>query len=552
LRGRIPLPHVQALLPRGSHLRIPHLLHRPRRSARHLPGRGSRHESLCACVWRVCAQRRAYSRPNWFLSLPLPTAQDCDDYHSQPCSRPEHIGCIPIRRHHLCRLHLYCLHNLECCLIVLFPYISYLVAEGLALSGIVAILFCGILMKRYTFPNLSEVAQVLSAGFFQLIASIAETFTFIYMGTEIALGEHQRWGHISFIFFSIIFIGVARAANVFPCAHLINLFRPPSKQIPDSHQKALWFSGLRGAMAFGLALQATHDLPNHSHGRAIFTTTTAIVMVTVILLGGSTSTVLERLRVTGDRYSQLRQPDDTSDEEEEEGSGMMHGLIDAHEDTHGSARGHGHGDGRGGGRGGGREGGRGGGEPNGVPFLPQKLESADAYSQHHVNILPENPSFEDLDSKYIRPFFTAEPAPDTRRREGGGADRGSERGRGGGVGGGVEGGVEGGKGVGGGPGGVRSPQITSPQRRGDVGGGGGGGLSGSLLERRSSFRSGSPTSHSAQRGSGGEGGSGGLGGGSPEATSPRRRGDAVGPFGSPPDKKGIFQLGSPVPVRGAR
>ncbi|CAI5465617.1 unnamed protein product [Closterium sp. Yama58-4] len=225
------------------------------------------------------------------------------------------------------------LHNLECCLIVLFPYISYLVAEGLALSGIVAILFCGVLMKRYTFPNLSEVAQVLSAGFFQLIASIAETFTFIYMGTEIALGEHQRWGHISFIFFSIIIIGVARAANVFPCAHLINLFRPPSKQIPDSHQKALWFSGLRGAMAFGLALQATHDLPNHSHGRAIFTTTTAIVMLTVILLGGSTSTVLERLHVTGDRYSQLRQPDDTSDDEEEEASAMTHGLIHSHGDT---------------------------------------------------------------------------------------------------------------------------------------------------------------------------------------------------------------------------
>lgn len=32
-------------------------------------------------------------------------------------------------------------------------------------------------MKRYTFPNLSEMAQTLSAGFFQLIASLAETFT---------------------------------------------------------------------------------------------------------------------------------------------------------------------------------------------------------------------------------------------------------------------------------------------------------------------------------------------------------------------------------------
>ncbi|GJP42054.1 hypothetical protein CLOM_g1650 [Closterium sp. NIES-68] len=289
------------------------------------------------------------------------------------------------------------LHNLECCLIVLFPYISYLVAEGLALSGIVAILFCGILMKRYTFPNLSEMAQVLSAGFFQLIASIAETFTFIYMGTEIALGEHQRWGHISFILFSILIICVARAANVFPCAHLINLFRPPSKQIPESHQKALWFSGLRGAMAFGLALQATHDLPNHGHGRAIFTTTTAIVMLTVILLGGSTSTVLERLRVTGDRYSQLRQPEDTSDEEGEEGSAMTHGLI------------HGHVDGR----------------DHGVG---KAVHGGTHLDQHHLSILPENPSFEDLDSKYIRPFFTAEHAPDTSW-EGGAGSREGARGR---------------------------------------------------------------------------------------------------------------------------
>ncbi|CAI6003111.1 unnamed protein product [Closterium sp. NIES-64] len=377
------------------------------------------------------------------------------------------------------------------------PPLSYLVAEGLALSGIVAILFCGILMKRYTFPNLSElmkrytfpnlseVAQVLSAGFFQLIASIAETFTFIYMGTRIALGGAPAVGahqlhlllhreaanvfpctHLINLFLlrtlypssapSLLppphFFNPIRSANVFPCAHLINLFRPPSKQIPDSHQKALWFSGLRGAMAFGLALQATHDLPNHSHGRAIFTTTTAIVMLTVILLGGSTSTVLERLRVTGDRYSQLRQPDDTSDEEEEEGT---------------------------------------------IPFEDHK----------------SNPSFEDLDSKYIRPFFTAEPAPDTRRKEGAGADRAGERDRGGGVGGGVGG-------VGGGVGGGRSPQITSPQRRGASGVGSGGatpaaagGLSGSLLERRSSFRSGSPTTRSTQGGSGEAGGLRGVGGG---------------------------------------
>jgi len=39
-------------------------------------------------------------------------------------------------------------------------------------------------------------------------------------------------------------------------------------------------SGLRGAMAFALALQSVHDLPE-GHGQTIFTATTAIVVLTV-------------------------------------------------------------------------------------------------------------------------------------------------------------------------------------------------------------------------------------------------------------------------------
>lgn len=99
-----------------------------------------------------------------------------------------------------------------------------------------------------------------------------------------------------------------RAANVFSCAYLVNLVRPAPRQIPVKHQKALWYSGrkssilwfhksslflifarfneslvwvgLRGAMAFALALQSVHDLPE-GHGQTIFTATTAIVVLTV-------------------------------------------------------------------------------------------------------------------------------------------------------------------------------------------------------------------------------------------------------------------------------
>ncbi|KAI3795653.1 hypothetical protein L1987_38310 [Smallanthus sonchifolius] len=166
------------------------------------------------------------------------------------------------------------LQNLECCLFVLFPYFSYMLAEGLGLSGIVSILFTGMVMKHYSFSNLSENSQKFVAAFFHLISSLAETF---------------------------IFIGLARAANVFTCAYLLNLVRPAQRQIPVKHQKALWYSGLRGAMAFALALQSVHDLPE-GHGQTIFTATTAIVVLTVLLIGGSTGTMLEALQVVGDTH----------------------------------------------------------------------------------------------------------------------------------------------------------------------------------------------------------------------------------------------------------
>ncbi|KAJ0965203.1 hypothetical protein J5N97_026341 [Dioscorea zingiberensis] len=74
--------------------------------------------------------------------------------------------------------------------------------------------------------------------------------------------------------------------------------------------------GLRGAMAFALALQSVHELPE-GHGQTIFTATTAIVILTVLLIGGSTGTMLEALEVVGDghnsplgetrRYGELQQ-----------------------------------------------------------------------------------------------------------------------------------------------------------------------------------------------------------------------------------------------------
>uniref|UniRef100_A0A0D9XC30 Cation/H+ exchanger transmembrane domain-containing protein n=1 Tax=Leersia perrieri TaxID=77586 RepID=A0A0D9XC30_9ORYZ len=233
-------------------------------------------------------------------------------------------------------------------------FVGSMSAEGLGLSGIVSILFTGMVMKHYTYSNLSNNSQRFVSAFFHLLSSLAETFVFIYMGFDIAMEEHS-WSHVGFIFFSIVSLTSlfqfpkssvlafalfgGMAVNVFSCAYLVNMSRPEHRRIPLKHQKALWFSGLRGAMAFALALQSANELPG-GHGKTIFTTTTAIVVLTVLLIGGSTGTMLESLDVIGGEDTSIENYDDnngyippTYEEGTSSGGGLRMKLKEFHKST---------------------------------------------------------------------------------------------------------------------------------------------------------------------------------------------------------------------------
>ncbi|KAK3236829.1 hypothetical protein CYMTET_53054 [Cymbomonas tetramitiformis] len=73
----------------------------------------------------------------------------------------------------------------EAALVMLSPYLAYLLATCFELSGMVSILFCGVAMARYTVVNLSSDANELVSNFYKLAASVSEMFIFIYMGVAV-------------------------------------------------------------------------------------------------------------------------------------------------------------------------------------------------------------------------------------------------------------------------------------------------------------------------------------------------------------------------------
>lgn len=189
--------------------------------------------------------------------------------------------------------------SLEFGMMLVFTYAPYVLAEGIHLSGIMAILFCGIVMSHYTHYNLSTVTQITMQQTLRTLAFIAETCVFAYLG--LALFSFKHRAEPALIVWSIILCLIGRACNIFPLAILVNKFR--EHQITKKMMFIMWFSGLRGAISYALSLHLNFsDETRH----VIITTTLIIVLVTTLFFGGSTMPLLKFLQATKNPSRRIR------------------------------------------------------------------------------------------------------------------------------------------------------------------------------------------------------------------------------------------------------
>nr|CAD7598136.1 unnamed protein product [Timema genevievae] len=179
--------------------------------------------------------------------------------------------------------------SLEFGMMLVFTYAPYALAEGIHLSGIMAILFCGIVMSHYTHFNLSTVTQITMQQTMRTLAFIAETCVFAYLGLALFSFEHRV--EPALVVWSIVLCLIGRACNIFPLAILCNKFR--EHQITKKMMFIMWFSGLRGAIAYALSL---HLQFSGETRHVIVTTTLIIVLFTTLFFGGSTMPLMKFLQ----------------------------------------------------------------------------------------------------------------------------------------------------------------------------------------------------------------------------------------------------------------
>uniref|UniRef100_A0A3Q3XEE0 Sodium/hydrogen exchanger n=1 Tax=Mola mola TaxID=94237 RepID=A0A3Q3XEE0_MOLML len=164
--------------------------------------------------------------------------------------------------------------SLEFGMMIIFAYLPYGLAEGIKLSGIMSILFAGIVMSHYTHHNLSPVTQILMQQTLRTVAFMCETCVFAFLGLSIFSFPHKF--EMSFVIWCIV-----SALVFFKCyLNVLVLLGTPKMMF------IMWFSGLRGAIPYALSLHL--GLEPIEKRQLIGTTTIIIVLFTILILGGGT------------------------------------------------------------------------------------------------------------------------------------------------------------------------------------------------------------------------------------------------------------------------
>ena len=148
-----------------------------------------------------------------------------------------------------------------------FPWVSYYGSEAMQLSGIVSILFCGTTMATYVRPSLSHAGLGLTRDLFEALAKGAETFVFVYLGmaaVTFPIFHNTVWA----LAVATLFACLVGRLHVFLGAAVTNCLRHASRNrargaartISLKQSFCIWFSGLRGGVAFAIAAASYGDL----------------------------------------------------------------------------------------------------------------------------------------------------------------------------------------------------------------------------------------------------------------------------------------------------
>ncbi|XP_017340653.1 sodium/hydrogen exchanger 1b [Ictalurus punctatus] len=183
--------------------------------------------------------------------------------------------------------------------VFLYSYLAYLSAEVFHLSGIMALIACGVVMRPYVEANISHKSYTTIKYFLKMWSSVSETLIFIFLGVSTVAGPHH-WNFI-FVFFTIILCLISRVLGVVGLSFVMNKFR--MVKLTGKDQFIVAYGGLRGAIAFSLAFLLSSE---HFPMKNMFLTSIiTLIFFTVFVQGMTIRPLVELLAVKKKRHTKF-------------------------------------------------------------------------------------------------------------------------------------------------------------------------------------------------------------------------------------------------------
>jgi CPA1 family monovalent cation:H+ antiporter len=177
-------------------------------------------------------------------------------------------------------------------------YGSYLLAEGLHVSGVLAVVMAGLVIGNLGPRGMSPSTRIVLVTFWEYVAFLASSFVFLLIGLNIDVGELALY--LPSVLVAIAAVLAARAVTVYGLGGLIRLWRG---EPPAAYLHVMTWGGLRGAVSLALVLSLPAALPDQ---RQLLAMTFGVVLFTLLVQGTSIAALLRRFGFSGKDEGELR------------------------------------------------------------------------------------------------------------------------------------------------------------------------------------------------------------------------------------------------------
>jgi CPA1 family monovalent cation:H+ antiporter len=190
----------------------------------------------------------------------------------------------------------------EISLTTLVAFGSYLGAESLHVSGVVAVIAAGIVVGSVSMHSaMSPGTRLAVTAFWEYAAFLVNSVVFLLIGIEVCYVDWRRG--IGFTLVAIVMVLLGRA-SIYPLSIVVNRL---GGAIPRSWQHVLFWGGLRGALSMALALDLSPAFP---HRDAIISATFGVVLFSLLAQGLTVAPLLRHLGLTGTPKSTRERDED--------------------------------------------------------------------------------------------------------------------------------------------------------------------------------------------------------------------------------------------------